>query len=375
MPCRLYIVISAVIFLTLPVIMPVEVVAGTGVKVYMPPYGGWATVESLPFSYNGSFVVYNDGHNDGVYIVRVAVDDQAAISWLNMSPSVFVLSPGESKRINFSIDVQGVTGTRNYIFMPTRLTQKVEPYMDPFAKYISPMDAFRFTLVAPEGPVVNDSYIGILVNFEGDTGRVNLAQSSIVADSNVVTEIDRAIRLNVPGQATTGEPVPVSVSIFEGLSKTGITLMVVSPDGILYPVEGDNFTFTREGKWGVLVLVGEEVLMGRPVSVTRPAVMLKVPDIELLFVSLALLLLMALVPVWLFKGNQIWRTREDPYYSIIYKAGIVKKYIDRFDKVRLKAALDMLRNEYDGLSSRGARGRKDEARYAIEELSTLSDLE
>jgi hypothetical protein len=61
----------------------------------------------------------------------------------------------------------------------------------------------------------------------------------------VLTQIDRAIRIDAPSAAEIGKQVNLSVSIYQGLSSRDIELMAISPEGIFYPVDDGNFTFDR----------------------------------------------------------------------------------------------------------------------------------
>jgi len=345
---------------------------GSGVKAYVPTQRS-ALVDNLPFMYNGSFVVYNDGYRDGVYIIRVGVTEPSSINWLNLSDAIFTLRPGQSKLVYFTFNVTGeeaLPGEHEFIFTPTLLTSGVEPYLDTFANYISSADSFRFRLNM-SGQYAAAS-TGVPVVFANDS-RTNLIQYSVLQDTNkVVTQLDRAIKLNVPDKAIVGEPVPVSTSIFEGLSNRGISIMVVSPEGKVYPIDEGNYTFNSVGLWGVIVLVGDEIIIGKAVDVTPVQSPLVGLDVGTALAGLSLLVLLSVVPLWLMAPG---KAMEDPYEDIVYKAYIIRKYIDKFDRHRLRRAVEMLNKEYEGLISRGARGKKAKARKSIEELNTLVSLE
>lgn len=348
---------------------------GTGVKVFVPTQQ-YVSADTIPFTYNNSFMVYNDGYRDGVYVIRVSVTEPQGIDWLNLSYSVFTLRPGESKIVNFSINVteeQAVPGQSEFVFMPTLLTTHVEPYIDQFASYISIADPFNFTLTLPGQPPAAGYGMpaGIPVVFADN--RTNLIQSSILQDHRVVTLLDRAIKLNAPSDANIEQPVPLSVSVFEGLSMAGISMMAVSPDGTLYHVSGDNFTFNKPGLWGVVVLVGDEIILGKTVNVSGVSSPLAALDTGTILAGISLLVLVSVVPLWLMTPARI--IEKDPYDDIVYKASVIKKYIDKFDKQRLQRAVQMLRDEYSDLTAKGAKGKKDEALAAINELNTLASLE
>lgn len=345
---------------------------GTGVKVYVPTQRS-ASVESLPFTYNGSFMAYNDGYRDGVYIVRVGVTEPSSINWLNLSDAVFTLRPGRSKLVYFTFNVtaeEALPGEHEFIFTPTLLATGVEPYLDTFANYISSADSFRFRLNM-SGQYAAATII-IPIVFVNDS-RTNLMQYSALQDTNkVVTQLDRAIKLNVPDKAIVGEPVPISTSIFEGLNNRGISLMAVSPEGNVYPINEGNFTFSGIGLWGVIVLVGEDIILGKTVDVTPMQSPLAGVDVGTVLAGLSLLVLLSVVPLWLMAPG---KAVEDPYEDIIYRAYVIQKYIDKFDRDRLRRAVQMLNEEYEGLVARGARGKKVKARKSVEELGTLASME
>jgi hypothetical protein len=344
--------------------------------------------------YDGSFIVRNDGPLEGVYIVRVAVDNLGAISWVNVTPSGFVLAPGELRQINFSIEIsedQAAFGTYRFVFMPSLLPQNVEPYFDTFANYVSEVGRYNFTVEITgfeEMPFMTNESLGTEslgtefpgtespgtpVSFDGDESRVNLVQYvSPESESRVVTQIDRAIRIDVPSEAGTGQPVNVTISVFEDLSRQGIDLMAISPDGIFYPIEGESFTFDREGRWGVIALIGDLVLLGKPVDVSPGGVRLTMPGLGTILAGIALLMLLSLVPIWLM--SRVAR-KGDPYDEIAYKAYVIKKYVEKFDPQRLHHAVSQLRGEYDDLVDRNIRGDQDKAGAALEELETLALFE
>jgi hypothetical protein len=351
---------------------------GTGVRAYMPSQTT-IVADSLPYIYNSSFVVFNDGYRDGVYIIRVSVSDPAAMSWLDLSQTAFTLKPGESKIVFFNISVSqdnALPGQQDFVIMPTLLNTNVEPYINDFASYVSQTDPFTLNLMLP-GDQSGTSSEGTPVTFSGDDTRSNLAQFSVVSGNNtVLTQLDRAIKLNTPQQATVGIATPLNVSIFEGLSQQGISLMAVSPNGTLYRVSNSSFTFDKEGLWGVMALVGDEFILGKPVNVVSQgsnAALLAISDPGTILAAASLLVLLAVVPVWILAGR---RTEEsDPYSDILFKAYVVRKYIGQFDKHRLNRVVQVLRNEYYELVAKGARGKKDEAKSSIEELGTLARLE
>lgn len=345
---------------------------GAGVKAYVPTQRS-AAVDNLPFTYNGSFMVYNDGYRGGVYIIRVGVTEPTSIGWLNLSDPAFTLRPGQSKLVYFSFNVtkeDALPGDHEFIFTPTLLTTGVEPYLDTFANYVSSADSFRFRMNI-SGQYAAES-AGVPIVFGNET-RTNLIQYSVLQDTNkVVTQLDRAIKLNVSDKATAGEPVHVSTSIFEGLSNRGISLLAVSPGGSVYHISEGNYTFNDIGLWGVLVLVGDDVIVGKTVDVTPAQSPLAGVDLGTALAGLSLLVLLSVVPLWMAAPRKAVR---DPYEDVIFKAYVIQKYIDKFDRHRLKKATEMLDKEYGELVSKGARGKKVKARRALDELNTLVSLE
>ncbi len=351
---------------------------GTGIKAYMPAQTT-IIADSLPYSYNGSFVVFNDGYRDGVYIIRVSVSEPSAINWLDLSVTAFTLKPGDSKIVFFNLSVSednALPGAHDYVIMPTLLNTNVEPYLDDFANYVSQTDPFTLQLILP-GETTAPSSQGTPVTFSSDDNRTNLPQYSVLSGNHtVLTQLDRAIRLNTPQQATVGIATPFNVSIFEGLSQQGISLMTVSPNGTLYRVSNNTFTFNQEGLWGVIVLVGDEFVIGKPLNVAGPgaaASLLTIPDMGTILAAASLLVLIAVVPIWILAGK---RTEEtDPYSDILFKTYVVRKYIGQFDKHHLNRVVQVLKNEYYDLVAKGAKGKKAEAKSSIEELGTLARLE
>ena len=371
------ILISLIVFLLLLSATVGASAAGSGVKAFVPAES-FIEADTLPFIYNGSFVVLNDGQQEGVYVIRVSVDDPVAISWVNVTPAAFVLSPGESKIVHFDINIsneQAKTGKYNIIFTPTLLPRTVEPYLDTFAQYVSIVDYYNLTLVVP--PINGFAAAGTVeggtpVVFEDIPGRVNLVQYSRPLDGNrEVIEIDRAIRINAPAVATVQEPVPVSLSVFEGLSNRGIDLIAVSPQGIFYPITSENFTFSQPGKWGIIAAAGDQMLLGKPLTVDNGGAQLVMPGMDTILAAIAFILLLSIVPIWILTR----RSRTDPYQDITFKAYVIRKYIDHFDSEKLKRAVGSIEDEYYNLVSKDAPGDRDQARASIDELRTLTRLE
>lgn len=351
--------------------------AGTGVKVYAPSESS-VRGDILPLAYNGSFIVMNDGLLGGVYVIRVAVDDPAAITWINVSPSGFALAPGEMRVVTFSLNVdfdQALPGTYHFIFMPTRLPANVEPYLDTFANYVSEADSYNFTVEIPPSmeEFAFSDYGQRPVVFSDEADRLNLVQYAQPAgNGRSVVQIDRAVRVNVPSGVPVNQPVNITLSVFEGLSSRGIELMAISPEGVFYPVTGGNFTFDRIGHWGVIALLGDEILLGKPVEVTQGGVQLVMPGIGTILAAISLLLLLAVVPIWLAGRGT---AKADPYDDITFKAYVIRKYIGQFDRPRLLRAVSDLRQEYDRLVTHRVKGHREQARASLEELETLTRLE
>ncbi|CAJ37742.1 hypothetical protein RCIX2699 [Methanocella arvoryzae MRE50] len=373
---RRIIIISVLIILLSHSVVGIANAAGSGVKVFAPTET-FIEADTLPYTYNSSFVVLNDGQQDGVYVIRVTVDDPVAITWINVTPAAFVLSPGESKLVHFEINIsneQAKTGKYNIIFTPTLLPRNVEPYLDTFAQYVSIVDYYNLTLVVPP---INGFAAGIVeggtpVVFQDIPGRVNLVQYSRPLDGNRdVIEIDRAIRINAPTAATVQEPTSISLSVFEGLSNRGIDLIAVSPEGIFYPITSEDFTFTSEGKWGIIATAGDQMLLGKPITINKGGAQLVMPGMDTILAAISFILLLSIVPIWFLTR----RSRTDPYQDITFKAYVIRKYIDHFDSEKLKRAVGYIEDEYYDLISKDAPGDREQARASIDELRTLTRLE
>jgi Na+-transporting methylmalonyl-CoA/oxaloacetate decarboxylase gamma subunit len=220
-------------------------------------------------------------------------------------------------------------------------------------------------------PEVNES-TGTTITFSEDRSRVNLVQYvSPESGNRVVTEIYRAIRIDAPATAEIGKPVNLSVSVYQGLSAWGIEPMAISPEGIFYPVENENITFDRAGHWGVIALIGDLVLLGKPIDVSEGGFKLVMPGLGTIFAALSLLLLLSLVPIW-FMGQA---RGSDPYEEVAYRAYVIKKYIEKFDTMRLRRAVHQLKEEYEDLRAKKVQGHRESARAALEELETLASYQ
>jgi hypothetical protein len=374
--------VFAIIFLSLILIIHCQPAncAPAGIKTYMPTVTN-ASIQKVPFTYNSSFVVHNNGFRDNVYIVKVAVEDPVAISWIKLSDTVFVLSPGESKVVYFNISIINfdlLPGTYQYLFIPALLPQNMEPYMDPFANYVSVIDKFRFDLIMPEGGAFSTaSTIEPPPSVKADIpGRINLIQNPALYDKNIITtQINKAIRLNSPETAEIGRDTGISISIFEGEDSEGIYILAASPDGYVYPVKNNTFSFNREGRWSLIVLIGEEILLGKPITVVKSGGIFSTNDNSTAFLALLLLFFMLAVPLWLMSRKPSLKTEKDPYSELRFKAYVIKKYIRSFDKGRLKRTIEILYDEYYEMARRGYKGKKDDALNSLEELKKLSENE
>lgn len=360
--------------------MPVACSEGAGVKAYQPGVSS-ITADPLPYHQNSSFVVYNDGLTDGVYVIRVAVDDPLAVTWINVTPAAFVLKPGEMRKIDFNLNISpenAKPGTYHVRFMPTLLPARVEPYIEKFATYIAYLDSFNLTIEVPVTAagfsVTEENAAKTPVSFTANAPeeRVNLVQYASPQEGNAsVTEIDRAVRINIRETAKAGDQVPVTLSIFEGLSDRGIELMALSPDGIFYPVTDNVFTFNQPGKWGVVAVVGDQIILGRPITVETGGAMLAMPGLDTILAAASLLLLVSIIPIWLFSR----RKSSDPYDDVSFKAYVIKKYIDKFDKPRLSTAVSQVEDEYNRLVTEGVNGDRERAQASISELRALASMQ
>ena len=148
--------------------------------------------------------------------------------------------------------------------------------------------------------------------------------------------------------------------------------MAISPEGIFYPVENENFTFDQAGRWGVVALIGDLVLLGKPIDLSEGGFNLVMPGLGTILAAISLLLLLSLVPIWLMgqAGGKV-----DPYEEVAFKAHVIKKYVEKFDTLRLRRAVSQLKEEYDSLLARNVRGHREAARAELDELETLASYQ
>jgi hypothetical protein len=121
----------------------------------------------------------------------------------------------------------------------------------------------------------------------------------------------------------------------------------------------------------VIALIGDLVLLGKPIGISEGGFKLVMPGLGTIFAALSLLLLLSLVPIW-FMG----RSRgSDPYEEVAYRAYVIKKYIEKFDTMRLRRAVSQLKEEYDNLLARNVKGHREAARAELDELETLASYQ
>ncbi len=77
-------------------------------------------------------------------------------------------------------------------------------------------------------------------------------------------------------------------------------------------------------------------------------------DTGTILAGLLLIVLLSIVPLWVMAPCRA--AKKDSYQDIIYKAYIIKKYIDKFDQPRLARAVEMLWGEYRGPRGAGSKG-------------------
>ena len=250
--------------------------ASAGMALSSPPISV-VTVQGFPFHYENKFRVYNRGDADSVFTVDVLTVCQDVRDWISFDKKVFVLKPNESTQVTFFMDAkEGFIGDCEVIIRPLMLPE-AETLLNGAAAsqraYIKTGVDMRFILNVPDAvgmaslgkrPAPKDK-----VAADQKASDKKAVEETLSSETGVLkTRLDKPLSVEIPSTAVVGQPCALSVSFIGGGEPEEMGLSLTSPSGINYRLpKTASFTFDEKGKWAVLVVIGNEVILGKTVNV------------------------------------------------------------------------------------------------------------
>ena len=234
------------------------------------PVESSTTVDAFPFTYAGSFRVYNTGDEDGIIVIKIIIPYSDINDWITIDKSTFALKAQENRVVYFNITAnEGYIGTYNIIFQPTLLPSKVSEVAT--WVYLGISNTFNFTVVVP--PEVGTLSLGERPPGPKEelTTTDFTRQLEGVNETGVIVEtFGKTIILNVPSDNVKVNMLyGISVSFLGGGEPVGLGFLFASPSGTqIRCAAHDSITFNEPGEWIFLVLVEDQMILGKAMVVS-----------------------------------------------------------------------------------------------------------
>jgi len=252
-------------------IIPMVSSADTGIALSSPQVD-LLTVTELPYSYSNHFRVYNTGDEEGLYAVKVSADYPDVEDWVTFDKDTFTLDPEESTVVTFFVNVEDTyTGDYTLLIYSKTLPMDSGTVIEGTgaSAFLSLSQSFKIDMSVPNGnlgerpEVIETPTPEILAEVE------EAAQEIAASDEAVMMkEFDKPISLDIPSKVTAGEEVELSASFIGGGEPFGMGLTLVSPSGKSYKLSRTAvFTFDETGTWSVMVVIDDEVILGKSIEV------------------------------------------------------------------------------------------------------------
>ena len=253
--------------------------AFAGMALSSPPIPP-ITIDKFPFHYENKFRVYNQGDRDSVFAIDVITQYSDVKEWLSFDKKVFVLKPNESTQVRFNIDAQeGHTGSYDVILRPLLLPEGVTEIASGRGMqraYIKTGIDFQITIIVPEevglASLGERPALKAPETQEGASLKKEAVEETLKAEKGVVkVHLDKPLSLDIPSEAVAGKEVKLSASFIGGGEPDEMGLLITSPSGKTFHLpRTTSFTFDEVGKWAVLVMIADNVVVGKAVNVNPP---------------------------------------------------------------------------------------------------------
>ncbi len=257
------------VIMALSLLLPSIASASSGIGISTPTNESM-TIEKFPFHYQDSFRIYNTGDEDGVYTINVNTEYQDVKDWVSLDKSIFTLKPEESTLVTFSIDAEeAYTGSYTVVFQSVILPKGSDEKSTGVGAvaYLALGQPFKFTIKISNGSLGERPSTPVATPTPELSAEI--AKNIRESGSGIVkTWIGTPIYLDMPSNVSLNDPVEMSASFIEGGEPADMGLLLVSPSGEEYQLSrSDTFRFDEEGAWSAMVVIGGEVILGRPIHV------------------------------------------------------------------------------------------------------------
>jgi len=262
------IIIWLIVICMLTVAVTTVASAKTGVGLSSPNVHS-VTINKFPFHYSDTLRIYNTGDEKSVYTIKVDAPYPDVKEWVSLDKDVFTLAPDTSTVVTFSIDAEeGYTGSYSIKLTPG-ITPKETDVSGIFV-YLALGTPFHFTVNVPKS--VGDRSLGDrpATATPTQTSEIQeIAKDVSESESGIVMKwMGTPISLDMPSKVYLGDLVTITASFIGGGEPASMGLLIVSPSGEEYKLpRSTEFRFDEVGVWSVMVVIGDEVILGKPIQV------------------------------------------------------------------------------------------------------------
>ena len=277
-------------------LLPSIAYASSGIGLSTPTTES-VTIEKFPFHYSDHFRVYNTGDEEGVFTVDVKTEYEDVKGWVSLDKSIFTLKPEESTVVTFNIDAEeGYTGDYTVVFQSAILPKGSEENITGVGAvaYLALGQPFKFTINVPEGSLGERPPTPSVT----PTSEIpEFAKNVTESESGIVkTWMGTPISLDMPSEAYLGDLVKITASFIGGGEPADMGLLIVSPSEKEYRIpRSTEFRFDEVGTWSVIVVIGDEVILGKTIQVEAKSLSAYTPYIALAGVFVIIIFLVALL--------------------------------------------------------------------------------
>ena len=264
--------------------------AKTGIGLSSPNVCS-ATIDTFPFHYSDTLRIYNTGDEESIYTIKIDAPYPDVEDWISLDKDMFTLSPDTSTVVTFSIDAEdGYTGSYDITLTPA-IVPKEEVNVTGMFVYLALGTPFKFTIDVPNGSLGERPPAPVAT----PTSEIaEIAKNVAESESGIIwKEMGKSIFLDMPSKVYLGDLVRITAAFIGGGEPASMGLLIVSPSGEEYGFpRSTEFRFDEVGTWSVMVVIGDEVILGRPILVQKG---IGVYALYIAVVVLALALLVAVL--------------------------------------------------------------------------------
>ena len=265
---------KSIIVLVLVVCLVASAVVGTasaktGIGLSSPGITS-ITVDKFPFHYSDTLRVYNAGDEESLYTIKIEAPYPDVKKWVSVDKDIFTLSPDTSTVVTFSIDAEeGYTGSYTITLTPG-IVPKEKVNVTGMFVYLALGTPFAFTIDVPKDVGVTSLGERPAVPVTTPATEIpEIAKNVTESESGIIwKEMGKSIFLDMPSKVYLGDLVTITASFIGGGEPVDMGLLIVSPSGKEYRLpRSTEFTFDEEGKWSIMVVIGDVVILGKPIPI------------------------------------------------------------------------------------------------------------